>query len=176
MAEARLSLLMAAYQNGELAAFDNLYRQLQPSLRRYLLALTRDVELAEDLVQETFLQIHRSRHTYDPLRPAGAWAFGIARYVFLMDRRASRRRQETQAEEWLPELVAPALFSFAERGSLRQAIAGLPPDRREPLLLHHVFGFSFKEIGGILGIREGAAKVRAHRAMLQLREVLGIET
>ncbi len=169
------STLMAAYQAGEIAAFEELYRELQPPLRRYLVSLTLNVQHAEDLLQETFLQIHRSRHTYVPPRPVQPWAFGIARHVFLMARRSGARRQrhETETEE-LPELVAPADFDgFARRDQLRRAVAELAPGRREPLLLHHVWGFSFKEIGGLLGIREGAAKVRAHRGMAQLRAALG---
>jgi DNA-directed RNA polymerase specialized sigma24 family protein len=49
----------------------------------------------------------------------------------------------------------------------------LPSDGREALLLHHVWGFSFVEIGGLLGIRGGTAKLRAHRALTALRSLLG---
>lgn len=167
---------MTAYQAGDLAAFDELYRRLQPGLRRYLLSLTLDAHRAEDLLQETFLQIHRSRRTYAPPRPVEPWAFGVARHVFLMDRRAGarRRRHEADAGEVPPELPVPARDGqVARRDELRRAIAELTPERREPLLLHHVWGFSFKEIGGMLGIREGAAKVRAHRGMESLRGLIG---
>ena len=73
----------------------------------------------------------------------------------------------------LPELpVPPASEGSENRALLRRAVAGLPAERREPLLLHHVWGFSFQEIAGMLGIREGAAKVRAHRARKQLQGLL----
>ncbi len=174
-----LSASMTAYQAGEAAAFERLYQRLAPRLRKYLISLTLSVPRAEDLLQETFLQIHRSRHTYASPRPVEPWAFGIARHVYLMDCRAwaRRRRLEVDPGETLPELpVPPAAEGTFDRDLLRRAVAGLPEDRRELLLLHHVWGFSFQEIAGMLGIRVGAAKVRAHRARKQLESLLAETT
>lgn len=170
-----LSAWMAAYQSGEAPAFERLYQRLAPKIRKYLISLTLNVPRAEDLLQETFLQIHRSRHTYAAPRPVEPWAFGVARHVYLMDCRAwaRRRRLEVEPDDVLPELpVPPASEGSEDRSLLRRAVAGLPEDRRETLLLHHVWGFSFQEIAGMLGIREGAAKVRAHRARRQLQDLL----
>ncbi len=166
---------MAAYQGGDAAAFERLYHRLAPRLRKYLLSLTLNAPRAEDLLQETFLQIHRSRHTYAPPRPVEPWAFGVARHVYLMDCRAWARRRRLEAEpvDDLPELpVPPAAEGAEDRREVRRAVAELPADRRELLLLHHVWGFSFQEIAGMLGIRAGAAKVRAHRARKQLENRL----
>lgn len=173
---ATIDALMVAYQAGDRIAFEQLYDHLLPPLRRYLRSLTFNMAYADDLLQETFLQIHRSRHTYLSGYSARAWAFGVARNVFLMDRRKRRRRtsMEFETEDGTPpDLPTPSSFrGIANRDQLRRAIADLSPDRREPILLHHIWGFSFREIAGILGIREGAAKVRAHRGMVQLREHL----
>ena len=172
---AELSAWMQAYQAGEAAAFERLHQRLAPKLRKYLVALTLSVPRAEDLLQETFLQIHRSRRTYAPPRPVAPWAFGVARHVYLMDCRAwaRRRRLESEPGEELPDIPVPPLGEgVADRELVRRAVAALPEDRREPLLLHHIWGFSFKEIAGMLGIREGAAKVRAHRARKQLEDLL----
>ena len=131
--------------------------------------------LTEDLLQETFLQIHRSRHTYTPPRPVGPWAFAIARHVFLMHRRASARRYrvETGALEQLPEVpVPPAMEQLGSHRDVWRALAELSDDRREAVLLHHVWGFTFGEIGAMLGIRAGTAKLRAHRALGALRTLL----
>lgn len=165
---------MTAYQAGEIDAFERIYGLLAVRLRRYLVSLTLNVTHAEDLLQETFLQIHRVRHTYQPPRPVEPWAFGIARFVFLMDRRSRRRRPEIPGEEVFEHIAVPPQGErFADRDQLRRAVARLSEERREPVLLHHVWGFSFKEIAGMLGIREGAAKVRAHRGMEELRAELG---
>ena len=173
--EPDLRLLMVAYQAGELTAFDKLYAVLAPRLRGYLSSLTWNPSLAEDLLQETFLQIHRSRRTYMPLRPVPPWAFAIARHVFLMDRRARARRAkfETGQLDELPEIpVPPAMEQLGTQGDVRKALALLGDDGREAVLLHHVWGFSFGEIGAMLGIREGTAKLRAYRAINMLRETL----
>lgn len=174
--EDRLSKMMAAYQAGDFSAFEGLFAALAVPLRNYLVTLTRDFARGEDLVQETFLQMHRSRHTYEPGRPVRPWAFGIARHVFLMNRRSvlRRRRHEDVAEEALPEVaVAGVAEMFPERDALGRSLALLPADRREALLLHHVWGFSFAEIGRMLGISERAAKLRSFRGMAGLRAMMG---
>ncbi|HBL29714.1 MAG TPA: RNA polymerase sigma factor [Acidobacteria bacterium] len=171
-----LAQQMGRYQMGELAAFERLYALLAPRLRQYLSSLTFDAGLAEDLLQEAFLQIHRARHTYQPPHPVVPWAFAIARNVYRMDRRAAgrRRRYEEPAPGEVPELPIPAeADGLADRQAVRRALLKVPEDGREPLLLHHVWGLSFGEIGAVLGIRGGAAKVRAHRAMNALRRLLG---
>lgn len=171
--------LMVAYQAGELEAFEELYAVLAPKLRGYLTSLTWNPGLAEDLLQETFLQLHRSRHTYMPHRPVQPWAFAIARHVFLMDRRAAARRSKLESGplDELPEIpVPPAIEQLGTSADVRKALAALNRDRREAVLLHHVWGFSFGEIGAMLGIREGTAKLRAYRALNALRETLSHET
>jgi RNA polymerase sigma-70 factor, ECF subfamily len=123
------------------------------------------------LLQESFLQVHRSRHTYRPELPVRPWVFAIARHVWLMDCRTRVRRPVTGAE--LPELPVPAdVERLADRDTLRRALNALLPDRREALLLHHVWGFSFTEIGQLLGIRADAAKLRSSRGMGDLRNIL----
>lgn len=172
----KLSARMAAYQAGDQEAFVEVYRQLSPALRRYLLTLTLDAAWAEDLVQETFLQMHRARRTYEPSRPVRPWAFGIARHVYLMERRSAWRRGRHEIENDSvdpPELpTQPAWERLAARDTVRRGLAELSSAARELLLLHHVWGFSFEEIGGMLGIRSGTARVRAHRAMKALRNIL----
>jgi RNA polymerase sigma-70 factor (ECF subfamily) len=165
---------MVAYQAGSATAFETLYTALRGRLFRYLLSLCLNQARAEDLLQECFLQIHRSRHTYLPGRPVLPWAFGIARHVFLMERRARARRQKLEdPSQELPEVPIPAeVERLAEQNFIRTALVELPGDTREALLLHHIWGFSFREIGAVLGIRAGTAKVRAHRGMQRLRRAL----
>jgi RNA polymerase sigma-70 factor (ECF subfamily) len=169
---------MVAYQAGRVEAFDALYAALAPELRGYLRAACRDAARADDLVQETFLRLHRARATYQPGLPVRPWVRGIARRVHLMDRRASRRRdrrEEAAAVDPRSTLGPGSTLNprhDGERASLERALAGLPADARRPFLLHHVFGFSFAEIAVRLGIRRGAAKVRASRVRLRLRALL----
>jgi RNA polymerase sigma-70 factor (ECF subfamily) len=166
-----LRQLMAEYQQGRLEAFEQVYAALAPPLLAYLTSLARDRAQAEDLLQESFLQMHRSRRTYRPDLPVRPWAFAIARHVWLMDQRSRRRRPRPDGE--LPEIpVAAEALGLADRDTLRRALGTVRTDRREALLLHHVWGFSFAEIGRMLGIRADAAKLRSSRGMAALRASL----
>ena len=171
--EIRLRALMTAYQAGDLAAFEQLYTLVAPVLRRWLRGHARDAAAADDLVQETFLQIHRARHTYDPAFPVTPWAFAIARHVWLMHRRTlSRRPRSTDGVEAADLPVRATSEAYADRVAVRGALGRLPQGSRAALVWHHVFGFSFREIAARLGIRETAAKLRSSRGMAELRERL----
>ena len=170
----RLRALMAAYQAGNLEAFEQLHALLSPPLGRWMRTYARDAVEAEDLVQEAFLQIHRARHTYDLRYPVAPWAYAIARHVWLMHRRArSRRPQPHENVEDLNLGVQAEVDGYAERAEVRDALAALPTSRRKPVVWHHVFGLSFREIALRLSIRESAAKLRSSRGMAELRTRLG---
>lgn len=168
-----LSRLMGAYQGGEVDAFTELYRSLSAPITRYLTTIVRDWTTAEELMQETFLQVHRARQTYMPDRPVKPWIYAIARNVALMWLRKMKRRKkfEVTMDEDPPELpVLAEALGTADRMLARRALESLRPDQREVVMLHHFMGFSFKEIAGVLGISTTAAKVRSHRAIKSLRE------
>lgn len=178
IADERLIELMVAYQRGELDAFEGLFQALSVNVRNYLASLARSIDRADDLLQETFLQVHRSRHTYAAPRPVKPWVFGIARHVFLMDRRARGRKakHETLAKEDLPDVPVSALAEdLPVTDELMAALQELPEDRREAVILHHLHGFTFKEIGSMLGITSRAAKLRSFRGVQRLRGLLGEE-
>jgi RNA polymerase sigma-70 factor, ECF subfamily len=173
VSDERLRDLMVAYQGGSYDAFEALYAALAGSVRGWLTNATRDRTLAEDLTQEAFLQIHRSRHTYDRAYPVVPWVMGIARHVYLMDRRTASRRPRYVDEEQAPEpAAASAVERHIENAPVREALTRVAPDRRRALLLHHVGGWSFRDIARRLGIGEAAAKLRSSRGMGQLREAL----
>ena len=169
---------MIQYQAGKPEAFEELYKQIKPKLHKYLVLKCLNRPLAEDLLQETFLQIHRSRRTYIPERPVIPWIFSIAHYVYLNDRRARTRRsywEESIENHILDFPVPPGIEATVEVDNLGSVLAELPEEQREALLLHHYWGFSFREIGATLGIRAGTAKLRSHRGLLKLRECLNLQ-
>lgn len=175
-AEVELGRLMSAYLDGRLDAFDALYAALAPRLRSYLVATCRDGALADDLVQDTFLQIHRSRRTFEPGRPVTPWAFAIARHVFLMHRRRTARRLRFEdslaADRAGSDVTRDTAQALVDRDRVERALERLPADQRRALLMHHVQGWSFAEIAGRLNIRVNAAKTRAFRGMRKLKEQL----
>ena len=165
---------MIRYQGGSLEAFQEIYAQVAPGVRRYLLHLAGGSEIADDLLQETFLQMHRSRAAYNPAYAARPWVFGLARNVFLMNRRAARNWAKVHVtREDLPEFPAlPEADRLSSQDEIRRCIVHLSPDQAEALLLHHEWGFSFEEIAGMLGISSAAARARASRGMADLRVAL----
>jgi RNA polymerase sigma-70 factor (ECF subfamily) len=169
-----LRALMIRYQGGSLEAFQEIYAELAAGVRRYLLHLVSGSEIADDLLQETFLQMHRSRAAYKPKYAVRPWVFGLARNVFLMNRRAARRWAKVhESREDLPEFaVLPESDWLGSQDEIRRCIAHLPADQAEALLLHHEWGFSFEEIAGMLGISAAAARARASRGMADVRATL----
>src|ERR1700751_1816977 len=165
---------MIRYQGGSLEAFQEIYAQLALGVRRYLSHLAGGSEIADDLLQETFLQMHRSRAASNPGYAVKPWVFGLARNVFLMNRRAARRWPTIhESREDLPEFPGlPEADSLGFQDEIRRCIACLSPDQVEALLLHHEWGFSFEEIAGMLVISAAAARARASRGMADLRVAL----
>lgn len=172
--EEQLTALMIRYQGGSLEAFQEIYAQLAAAVRRYLSHLAGGSGITDDLLQETFLQMHRSRGAYNPAYAVRPWVFGLARNVFLMNRRAARRWAEVhESRETLPEFpVLPEAANLGSRDEIRRGIACVSADQAEALLLHHEWGFSFDEIAGMLGISAAAARARASRGMADLRAAL----
>ena len=165
---------MEGYLEGRLEAFDGLYAALSGRLRGYLLSQCRDPALADDLLQDTFLQLHRSRRTYEPGRPVTPWVFAIARHVFLMKRRSTGRRLRFE-ERLAAEAVSGDVAARRSAGAGRQgrsaprARPGAGRSAAKRCCLHHVQGWSFAEIAARLGIRVNAAKTRAFRGMKKMK-------
>jgi RNA polymerase sigma-70 factor, ECF subfamily len=170
-----LVAVMTAYQSGSYDAFERLYAAVSPDLGRYFRGAVRETSTAADLVQDTFVELHRARHTYTSPLPVRPWIFGIARHVLLRHRRrlGRRARWEQDGEAEAVAIDVDAAARTIELRDLDEALDRLPRSRREPWLLHHVHGLSFQEIANRLGIGEGAAKLRSSRAMRALRTLLG---
>lgn len=169
--DTRLRTLMVAYQAGGYEAFEELYRALHGRICAYVRLNSRDA--AEDLTQEIFLQLHRARRTYDPAYPVLPWVFAIARHVLAMNRRTAGRRPRLVTSEEAPEpAVEAGVEAFAEGAPVRQALSKVAPDKRDAMLLHHVGGWSFRDIARRFGIRESAAKLRSSRGVRQLKDLL----
>jgi RNA polymerase sigma-70 factor, ECF subfamily len=168
-----LRALMVRYQQGAYEAFEELYGALHGPVRGWLSHAMRDHSRVEDLAQEVFLQLHRARHTYDAAYPVLPWVLAIARHVHLMDlRTASRRPRYVSADAMSEPGTRAEADRFVDGAPVRHALTEVSADRRRALLMHHVVGWSFREIARKLGIRESAAKLRSSRALQQLRDLL----
>ena len=171
--DAGLVPLMIAYQAGAIDAFEALYLALADDVRRFFAASVAEPSAARDLAQQTFLELHRARHTYRPPRPVRPWVFGIAVNVRRRHRRdaMSRARREADAPAVVARAPGPSP-DVVGTVAVQRALEQIPAGRRHAWILHHVHGFSFEEIGARLGIGAGAAKLRSSRAMRGLRALL----
>jgi RNA polymerase sigma-70 factor (ECF subfamily) len=176
-AEDRLSEWMGRYQRGDGEVLAKLYREVAPGMMNYLYRFVRDRALAEDLLQEVFLRIHKVRHTYRPDSPAKPWFYAIARYVAIDALRKKTRRREVSYEEGYTDTPnrPDALDRTEQSESMEQvehALAALPAGQSEAFVLTKVAGLSVQEASTVLGVSEGAVKVRVHRAVGAMRDLL----
>jgi RNA polymerase sigma-70 factor (ECF subfamily) len=168
--------LMAAYIAGDRAAFRELFQRYAPLLQRAMARDLRSAEEANDLVQQTFLHLHRSRLDFEPGRKLKPWVFTIALNLKREFFRRSKRRHETSLDDdgAAEPFEGPRgqQRSDAARETTR-ALSALPAEHREVIELHWFGGLSFPEIAEAVGSTVSAVKVRAHRGYVALRARLG---
>jgi len=177
--------LMARYCDGDASAFRALYALVAPRLLGYLVKMARERAVAEDLLQLTFMKVHRARAAYvrdaDPL----PWIYSIAHRTFLDEARRVKRAVVRVGEgDELPEQQADLRGEAADRRdepradpdlvkAALDALARLPEQQREAVVLTKLDGKSVAEAAEIAGTTVGAMKVRAHRGYEALRKHLG---
>jgi RNA polymerase sigma-70 factor (ECF subfamily) len=163
---------MERYQQADLEAAVALIHALSPSLLRYFSSQTGSREKADDLLQETWLRIHRVRHTYRPGEPVMPWVYAIAKRVRIDGYRKARRitRHEVLMDS-LPERpleteqrAAPLTFD--------ELVSALSESQREVITMLKVGGLSLEEVARATSSTLGAVKQKAHRAYGRLRQLL----
>jgi len=175
--------LMQAFCDGDESAFDALFRRWSGRVLRFVDRMIRDPAVAEELLQETFLRVHRAREKWEPSARFSTWLFTIATNVALNElRRPFRRRvhESTDAErEGSPrELAAEAPgvdeVAHARRlaGDVERALESLPERQRAALWLTAVEGLSYAEVAASLETSPQSVKALVHRGRSALAERL----
>ena len=172
--EGELPALMVRYQQGEVAAIEELIQRLSPSLLRFLsFSQVSGVE-AEDLLQDCWLRIHRARHTYRAPQPVLPWVFAIARHTRVDGYRRRRRRMFREVLVANPpdrRSGGPAP-NTAGGEEVLGLVGRLPESQREVILMLKVSGMSLEEVARATSSSVGAIKQKAHRAYAGLRRML----
>lgn len=180
--ESDLDRAMGRYADGDARAFEVVYDGLAGRLHAFLRRRARDDERAADLLQQTFLHMHRARGTFARGARVVPWAFAIARRLAIdVHRRAPRERvaNSTDELERFDALVGrePRADELTHaREIVERALAvleRLPEAQRTAFLLVREEQLSIAEAAEALGATEAAVKLRAHRAYVALREALG---
>ena len=147
-----------------------------PSLRAFAMSLTGNVDRADDLVQDTVLRAWSHFNLFQPGTNLQAWLFTILRNLFHSDYR-KRKREVEDPNAAIAQRVAvlPDQNARLDWADFRIALAKLPHDQREALLLIGAEGFSYDETARICGVAVGTVKSRVNRARKRLVELLAFE-
>ena len=177
---------MSRYCAGEADAFRELYSYLAPKLLAYLRSLTRNPALADDLLQQTFLKVHRSRDKYVSGANPSPWMYAIAHRTFI-DETRKQKRTRARMERVSNENHGPADITGTPAAikeepidpelveKVMSALDSLPASQKQAVALTKLQGKSLKEAALIAGTSVGAMKLRAHRGYQAVRKILSTE-
>lgn len=166
---------MRAYVDGDHAAFRALFARYAPMLMRLTVRHLRSEELAREVVQQTFFQVHAARRDFEPGRKLRPWIFTIAMNLVRAHFRRKKRRPQVELDEQRAAAERPDRGPIEQRQRvelLHAALAKLPSSQREVVELHWFEERPYAEVAQIVGSTEGAVRVRAHRAYKKLEEML----
>ena len=165
---------MTGYQAGDANSAGRLIETVHPLLHRYFLGMVGNRAEAEDLLQETWLRVHRVRHTYRKGEPLLPWIFAIARRVRIDGyRRTSRLQARELAGEAFHEGVMAVAPGSTSRLELDSLLRHLPEAQREILTLMRASDLNLDEVARTTGLSSAAVKQKAYRAYRKLREMFG---
>jgi RNA polymerase sigma-70 factor (ECF subfamily) len=175
--------LMQAFCDGDDSRFDVLFRRWSGRVLRFLERMIPEPAVAEDLLQETFLRVHRARGRWEPSARFSTWLFTIATNLALNELRRPYRRSvhesaDVESQGAHRELVAeaPAVDEVAHARRLGdevdRALESLPERQRAALWLTAVEGLSYAEVAASLGASPQSVKALVHRGRSTLAEQL----
>src|SRR3981189_3092510 len=177
---------LAAFQQGDVGAFEALLRRHRAPLFTFLLRMLGDRERAEDLAQETFLRIVKGAQAWEHRARFQTWLFTIARNLCVDHARRDRFRRADSLDAQGPGDEPPMVDSVpgreidpgrgAESALLRpvlqRALLSLPAEQREVFVLREQAGLPFREIAEMVGVNENTVKSRMRYALEGLRKAL----
>jgi RNA polymerase sigma-70 factor, ECF subfamily len=168
-----IDALVRRAATGDGTAFAGLYDAYAPRVRRFLRHQLGDADLAEELLQRTFIKMIEALPRYHARGlPFGAWVFRIARNVAIDHRRTAHATVSLDAAlDRASDTDDPvaAAERHQDRAALRAAMDSLPADQREVLLWRFFAGLSPAETAVLMGRSNGAVRILQHRALTSLR-------
>jgi len=178
--------VMEQLQNGVVQAFDVIVHRFKDRLHNFLYRYTHNHEDCEDLVQETFLRVYRSRHSYQRIAKLSTWMYTIALNLAKSMYKKKQRMSliSIHADESDPDdrefeiedsliLQDESLHQKMCVNELQKALMNLSEDFREVIVLRDIQQLTYDEISEITGTPMGTVKSRINRARIQLQESIG---
>lgn len=177
-------LLLRRAQNGDPEAFERLMEPLEQLVWRVCWHYTGNREAAEDCGQEAMIRIWRNLANYRGDCALESWVYRIAANCCMDWLRKKKRDRSVSMEPLVEQGFDPAddapgteeqAVAKDERQRLREAVALLPEDQREALIMTQLERVSYEEAARALGVSEGTVKSRVNRAKARLKEILSTE-
>ena len=163
--------LILEFQKGSREAFSELFLRSRELIYAFFRRRVKDPARAEELSQETFVVILRAAQRYEPRATFRTYLFGVAYKILANHRR--KLDQNSDGAGLGPDFPSPSAPGEAENGLwVREAIAKLPRNDREVLLLREYEDLSYEEIAGVLRVPVNTMRSRLFRARLALKELL----
>lgn len=160
---------------GDREAFGELYERCVGRVFRHVLYMINDVDLAEDLTEQTFLRALEAIHRYERRGvPFLAWLLRIARNLYLNDQRVQRNNSSVRKNWDGGVVVSPESFCEAKLDGeeVWRAVRALDGDQRQVIVLRFMDGLSYADVARVLGKSVGAVRVAQYRALRALRRRL----
>lgn len=179
--------IMLELRDGNMAGFDFLIQKYRKPMVRFMFRMVHNQAVAEELAQEVFLRVYRSRETYRAEARFSTWLYRIATNLgvnYARDTRHERAASTVYLDETDPETGTTPDVADAEPGAeakllrrermeaIRQHVMALPERQRMAVLMHKYEGMDYKQIGDVLKLSESATKSLLFRAYQTLREKL----
>jgi RNA polymerase sigma factor (sigma-70 family) len=164
--------IMQEVRAGNVGKLETLFDRHHRALFRYFVRLTSDRAWSEDLVQEVFFRILKYRHTYQADTSFRAWMYQVGRNAWLDQ--AGKRKGEVALPDTVAEIGSPEtpvdrqVQAKQETVLLRRALAAMPPEKREVLVMSRYQELKYDEIASVLKCEVGTVKVRVYRALREL--------
>jgi len=164
------------FRSGDEAALAEVFDEYSGPMMAVASHMLSDRRLAEEAVQQAFVQAWRAAATFEPDRPLGPWLRSIVRRTAVDVWRRERRHQARSFDEVppgaLPSVEAPSIGAASDIWAVRQAVEALPPASREVIRLAHMEQLTQSEIAARLDVPLGTVKSRTHTAYRQLASAL----
>ncbi len=179
--------IMLALRDGDMAGFDFLIQKYRKPIIHFMYRMVHNQAVAEELAQEVFLRVYRSRATYRAEARFSTWLYRIATNLGVNHARDTRHERaasmvyldETDSETGMTPDVADAtpsaeanLLRRERLNAIRQHVMALPERQRMAVLMHKYEGMDYKQIGDVLKLSESATKSLLFRAYQTLRDKL----
>jgi len=176
--------LMLAYQDGDIDSFNELYRRHKTPLYRFMISSCSTEATGAELYQDVWARVVNGRHGYASTAPFAAWLYRIARNRIVDSYRSTKANpisnsvqleEDTHVTQLQTPLQPDEITELAKReDALSDALATLPENQREVVLLRHIAGFSLQEIADLVDENSETVKSRLRYAFTKLRKQLRV--